>query len=128
MLYDPDAHPDPSAWLAADEDERRAVIGQMVGHERLPPGANREAHAIVHETVENQIASRDPPEVAATLERLRGEGLGRHDAIHAIGTALTDQLFKILHDKRPFDRVAYVAALSKLSANNGQRAVRRRRT
>jgi hypothetical protein len=46
--------------------------------------------------VENQVLLGDETPVASTLERLRGEGLARHDAIHAIGTVLAPVILDIV--------------------------------
>ena len=61
--------------------------------EELP---NLPLHAGVHIIVENQVAMGTATRTAATLERLQGEGLDRHDAIHAIGSVLADFLFNFL--------------------------------
>jgi hypothetical protein len=42
--------------------------------------------------VENQLAEQLPPVVRA-IERLKMQGLTRHDAIHAIGTVITEQFY-----------------------------------
>lgn len=53
---------------------------------RLHAGSSK-SHAAFHLAVETQAATGFEPTVRA-LERLRGQGLNRHDAIHAIGSVL----------------------------------------
>lgn len=53
---------------------------------------NATLHAAIHTVVENQLALGDP-EVRETLDRLLADGLDRHDALHAIGSVLSEQLF-----------------------------------
>jgi len=91
MKYDPERAPDPERWLALGEMERIEMV------RRFHRGAairtpNDQIHAVVHVTVENQVAMGDEIPVAATLARLMGEGLSRHDALHAVGSILMGHL------------------------------------
>ena|SRR5437763_394525 len=61
-------------------------------HISLP---NYRLHATIHVVVENQIALGEQVVVEA-LERLRNDGLSRHEAIHAIGTVLGEHLYDVL--------------------------------
>lgn len=110
--------PVPTEWLALPEDAR---LEQVLAYHRAlrlshPPMANPRLHAAVHVVVENQIALREPAEVAATLERLVAEGLDRHEAVHAIGEVVVDEIVAIGHRSRRFDREAYGRALRQLCA------------
>jgi len=82
--------------------------------EVLLDGANPFAHVTIHQIVENQIAGRTPPQTAETLEALMQAGYTRHEAIHAIGRIVSDEIFEILRDERPFDEAGYVQALREL--------------
>lgn len=77
-------------------------------------GVNPFVHATLHVIVENQLAEGDPPETAATLARLTAAGLSRHEAMHRIGNAAIEQIYRMRREKRPFHRAAYVRALSEL--------------
>ena len=55
-------------------------------------------HATIHTVVENQLALGERV-VGEALERLRSEGLTRHDAVHAIGTVLAEQIYDALKDR-----------------------------
>jgi hypothetical protein len=78
---------------------------------------NARLHAALHVTVETQLAEGYEPTVA-TLKRLVAEGLDRHEAIHAIGSVVTEQMFDLLSGaKSSFDHDAYDQALSALSAD-----------
>ncbi len=89
--YDPDTAPDPGTWLELDEGERLLLVGDY--HERagdeLP---DVQIHAVIHVIVENQLAEAYMPAVEA-LARLMDDGLSRHDAMHAIGSVLTEQIW-----------------------------------
>jgi hypothetical protein len=119
MRYDPARAPDPVVWLQLDQFER---IDAALEHHRKrledwhPEVGNIRLHAVIHAIVENQVASGDPPEVAATLVRLVEEGLERHDAIHAVGSVEIGEIQEMLEDERIYDRVAMVARLDRLSA------------
>ena len=85
--YDPESAPDPEAWIAAGDDERLRLIEQA--HRRLRVELpNEHVHAIIHLIVENQVALGDETPAADALQRLMGEGLTRHDALHAVGSVL----------------------------------------
>ncbi len=88
--YDPERGPDPEWWLSLDESERMNLVQGSPRNDEELPGSR--LHAAIHLVVENQIAMGDKTPVAATLERLLAEGLGRHDAIHAIGSVLAKHI------------------------------------
>lgn len=78
-------------------------------------GVNPFVHVTTHHVVENQIADNDPPQTAETLEALLEAGYSRHDAIHAIGAIVAEEVFEILRDDRPFGEAKYVKALRDLA-------------
>ena len=100
MRYDADRKPDAAAWLDLDEDDR---ISKIVAYHRWKriKLENERVHAIAHLAVENQVALGEPL-VSATLARLMKEGLTRHDAIHAVGTALMGVIYDV--GKNPKDK------------------------
>lgn len=89
--YDPDVAPDPAAWLALDEQLRIDLVEAHHRAERvrLP---NAKVHAVFHVIVENQIAE-ELQSVVRAMPRLMGEGLSRHEALHAIGSILAGRLY-----------------------------------
>jgi hypothetical protein len=116
--YDPDRSLDASWWSALPEEEQ---IDLVLDHHRKVgvrlPNAN--VHAITHVVVENQVLLGDETPVASTLERLLGEGLSRHDAIHAIGTALAPVIFDILKGEiRSDPNLVYYQRLRQLTAES----------
>jgi hypothetical protein len=92
--YDPRIDPDPEWWLGLDEDKAVLLVEKYhrAARQRMP---NLRVHAIIHAIVESQVALGDETPVAATLRRLRAEGLDRHNAIHAIGSALTGMIWEV---------------------------------
>ncbi len=114
--YDPAVAPSPLEWLALDEQERLLLVQRY--HERakieLP---NVKAHAVFHTVVENQLAE-GVPEVIETFERLRGEGLERHDVVHAIGSVLAQHMSRLMREGRSDDpNRAYFRELRRLTAS-----------
>ena len=93
--YDPDVEPEATAWLATPEDVRLDLIAtyHRCGRVSLP---SPRLHAAIHAVVENQLALGEL-EVVNAVKRLQNEGLGRHDAIHAVGTVLAEHLSDVLH-------------------------------
>ena len=115
--YDPNRAPDPAEWLELDEQERIVLVERF--HRKVPePAQSLKAHAIVHAAVETQLALNDPPSARDALTRLMGEGLDRHEAIHAIGSVLAEYLFEALRGPGAKDTSndAYAQALSRLTA------------
>ena len=85
--YDPESAPDPETWIAADDAERLRLIEEA--HRRLGVKLpNEHVHAIIHLIVENQVALGDETPAADAVQRVIGEGLTRHDALHAVGSVL----------------------------------------
>lgn len=113
--YDPDRAPDPARWLAQDEHQLISIIERYHRRERIE-NDRPQVHAAVHMVVENQIALRDELPVAEAVQRLMGEGLSRHEAIHAVGSVLMGYLSESLRSKSGPDNEAYnseVRALTK---------------
>lgn len=125
--YNPDVAPEPQKWLALDEGERHLLVEQFHRDARIPlPKSARRVHAIIHATVETQLALEDQVVVRETLHRLMQQGLTRHEAVHAIGSILAEQMYDILHETKTDDidpNLAYYAALQELTADKWRRGM-----
>ena len=77
-------------------------------------GVNPFVHLTMHVAVESQIADGEPPETAATIERLVGAGTIRHEAVHRVANILVEHLWTMQRERRGFDRPAFVRALNTL--------------
>lgn len=79
-----------------EQVQSRLMVRAMKEHLDDPhhglDGPRLRVHVATHAVVETQIAEGAPPETSMTLQRLMAEGLSRHDAIHAIGTVVSEQL------------------------------------
>jgi hypothetical protein len=116
--YNPDVAPDAEEWLASDEGERLLIVESYHRDARADiPKAARRLHASIHVVVENQLASKDEPVVRA-LARLMKEGLSRHDAVHAIGCAVSETIYDRLKVKEAPEtaNARYYAAVERLTA------------
>ncbi len=94
MRYNPRTAPNAARRLEADETEKHlAVLGY---HRRariqLP---SEQVHAVIHTVVENQVTTGDETPVAEAIQRLREQGLSRHEAIHAVGTVLAGHMWEL---------------------------------
>ena len=119
--YDPDTSLSPADWLETDEGDRIEMVSSYHRRKkiRLP---NAQLHAVIHVVVENQLALGEEA-VVKTLARLQAEGLGRHDALHAIGSVLAADLYELMHENaEPTNAVyaRYLERLQKLTAKNWQ--------
>lgn len=91
--YDPDIAPDPGEWLALPDSERiRLAQNYHVAARVKAPSIK--FHALMHVSVENQIASGYGPSKKA-VARLKLEGLSRHEAIHAIASVIVQFIFEL---------------------------------
>ena len=115
--YNPLIAPDPVQWLDTDESERIMLVKEF----HIDAGYELEEepqmlHAAIHVLVENQIALKMEP-IPATVKKLIRQGLDRHEAIHAIGAILSEDIFDLMHDKAvSFNAKAYRRRLDKLTA------------
>ena len=93
--YDPEVKPDPAEWLDLDEQQRIMLVEsyhRAAGIE-LP---NVNVHAVIQAVVENQIAAGIDAVVLA-MERLMGDGLDRHESLHAVGSVLAEHLYEAIN-------------------------------
>ena len=128
MRYDPEAAPDPEKWLALEEAQRLDSVSAFHSRMRvkLP---NAHLHAAVHVIVENQLAEGFDLATDA-LDRLRAEGLDRHEAIHAIGSVLIGHVRDLMREgaTTPDPNGPYAQALRMLTARGWREEFSRART
>ena len=118
MRYDPYQHIASEAWQALDESERIESVRRYHRRNRIRLD-NERLHAAIHVIVENQVALGDTFLARAVLLRLMEEGLDRHEAVHAIGSVLSAQLFAALREEAGADLNAqYVEKLNRLTAES----------
>ncbi len=75
---------------------------------------NPRLKALILEVVENQIRASDPPETRQTFERLLAAGYSRKQAVEMIGSALVEEIWGMLHERKVFDRARFAALLEQL--------------
>jgi hypothetical protein len=76
--------------------------------------ASPEVQRVLRQAVLDQVANREPPEVAATLARLQREGMSEDEAIRWISAALLQEMSIMIREQRVYDHASYVAALDRL--------------
>jgi len=109
--------PKPEEWMALDESERIHLV--KIFHEdfeeEVPEGKER-IHASIHVIVENQLIETEY--VPIVVKKLIQQGLDRHDALHAVGAIIAEDLFNIHHSKEgeDWDEKAYIKHLKNLTA------------
>ncbi len=99
-LLDP-ADPDDRSILV--EAEHRQFARVLQRHEDVALNGetvNPRLHLALHEMVANQLWDGEPPETWAAVQRLLGQGLDRHDALHVIMRAVSDIVFAALNKPR----------------------------
>jgi hypothetical protein len=112
-LYDPETTPSAAHWLGLDETERMELVSSYHSRKkiRLP---NSQLHAVIHVIVENQVALGERV-VVDTLARLQSEGLSRHDGLHAIGSALAEDLYELMREESDAAAHTYGRYLERLN-------------
>jgi hypothetical protein len=116
--YDPDVEPEASAWLDTPEGVRLDLVAAYHQRRRVRLPSPR-LHAAIHAVVENQLALGEL-DVVNAVKRLQNEGLGRHDAIHAVGMVLTEHLSDVLQtgsEPSPSVHKRYFERLNSLTAD-----------
>ena len=96
-------HPDLHAAVDAGEREI-AVDGQII---------NPALHLGLHEAVAKQVWDDEPPEVGLTAQRLTALGYDRHEVLHMLMSAISDQSWHALRGEDPDER-AFAARLAAL--------------
>jgi len=116
--YDPDIAPPAREWLDAAEGERLDLVRAYHDQHKIEL-ANARLHAAIHVVVETQLAMGEAI-VVDTLARLRGEGLGRHEAVHAIGSVLAERLVAAMRGEVTSETLptTYLKSLQSLSARD----------
>jgi hypothetical protein len=94
--------------------ERDALPEEMVDeHGNL---MSPRLHLHMHQIVERQLASDQPTGVREIERRLLRAGVSRHGVRHIIAQAVSDELWHIGKEKRPFDEDRYLRELRKLAS------------
>ncbi len=68
----------------------------------------------MHQVVANQLLADDPPETWQTVQRLADLGYDWHSIMHMIGELVSEDIYRALTEKRPFDPADYARRLSEL--------------
>ena len=92
---------DVRGWLELDETERLSRVEDAHQRDGSPVGENPRVHAAMHVIVENRLAAKDEPVIAA-FERFRIAGVDRHETVHALASVVAQQLFDITAEQRAF--------------------------
>lgn len=112
--YDPDRAPDPQRWRAQNEEDLIDIVQRYHRREKIAL-PNERSHAAIHVMIENQVALGEETPVPGAIDRLMGEGLSRHDAIHAVGAILITHMTRAVQENRPVSREAYYDAVRVLT-------------
>jgi hypothetical protein len=115
--YDPIHPQDSEEWLAIDESQRISLVEDY--HAAAEEGESEGSptmHAAIHVVVENQVAGGEDS-VSETVARLIRQGLDRHEAIHAVGAVLSEDIFHLLKgSNKSWDTKKFARRFEKLTA------------
>jgi hypothetical protein len=108
ISYVMDMHPEFEEIWAMGE---MAAYPQEINGQIVSPFV----HTVLHTIVDSQIRTEQPEFVVKTLNRLLGQGLEEHEALHAIIASFADIHFASFRQGKPFDQLAYQSRLGYLS-------------
>jgi hypothetical protein len=97
-LLDPAVPDDRSMLLEAEHPELARALRRREDVLVNGEAVNPRLHLALHEIVANQLWDGVPPETWAAAQRLLGQGLDRHDALHALMRAESDIVFAALRE------------------------------
>jgi len=109
----------------ADEDQRLFVLEALHPEcedalrdddEMLVDGEpfNPRLHITLHQVVANQLLAGNPPQTWQTVQRLAGLGYDWHNIMHMIARLVSDDIYQVTTEQKPFDLRDYVQRLSEL--------------
>ncbi len=87
---------------------------ELSGKDVTVDGVNPYLHASLHSVIERQIAETGPPETEQAVFRLTHAGLDRHEAVHRIAGLLSEFIYEMMKQKKPFDNALYCRRLRAL--------------
>jgi len=121
--YNASVPPKPQEWLALEDPERLDLVVAYVNkNEAHLEESARRMHAAIHLIVENQLASKIDP-TPAVYARLKRQGLKRHEAIHAIGSVVSENMFALMDGRGNPDPADYSDRLKKLTARRWKKGI-----
>tara|TARA_B100000586_G_scaffold227697_1_gene175721 strand:+ start:220 stop:648 length:429 start_codon:yes stop_codon:yes gene_type:complete len=94
--------------------------GEMASMPRKVNGmiVNPFVHTVLHVTIDRQIQMEDPEYVAVAYERLVGQGMDSHTALHAIIAIYANLHFAKTRRDMQFDSLAYETQINGLTFNS----------
>ncbi len=117
--YNPLIEPNKDEWLESSEYDRIDAVREF--HENSDDDKFEEndalsIHSTLHVIVENQLAM-GVELIPETIAKLTRQGLDRHEAIHAIGAIISEDIFYIVRGvKTDFSPKQYRRKLEKITA------------
>lgn len=115
--YNPDQPVNSENWLALDEAMRIELVYDF--HSDLDLEMADDAlslHSTIHVIVENQLAM-GVELIPETIAKLTRQGLNRHEAIHAIGALISEDIFDVMNgNAEEFSQKKYRRKLDKITA------------
>jgi hypothetical protein len=121
-FYDPINGPDEE-WFGLTEDEQLHEVKLAHADEPFEDESAETMHCAIHAVVERQIAAGEPS-VKAKIEEFLAAGVDRHEALHAIGWAISETIFDCVHDLKSHPN--FSDRLSALTLESWQKCIENR--
>lgn len=117
--YNPLVEPNKEEWLALSECDRIDSVKEFhenSNDDEFEEEAALSIHSTLHVIVENQLAM-GVALISETIAKLTRQGLDRHEAIHAIGAIISEDIFDVMRgEKTEFSPIRYRKKLDKITA------------
>jgi hypothetical protein len=114
-LLDPDDEDERSFLLEAQHPGLEAALArheEVIGDSGEP--MNPTLHVVLHLVVSNQLMADDPPETWQTAQRLARLDYDWHTVMHMLMAPVSDDVYRMMTEKRPFDHEDWVRRLAEL--------------
>ncbi len=98
--------------------ERGTLPDEVIGEDGQPMSPRM--HIAIHTIVERQLATDDPKGIVAIAHEMEQAGMSSHEVRHAIGQAVSGQLWAMSKERRAFNSAQYFAELRRIIESHKQ--------
>ncbi len=64
-------------------------------------------HIMIHASIENQLATKEPIEAYQFFNTMRSKKVSRHESVHLVGCFLAHLMYDVMVEHKPFDNDRY---------------------
>ncbi len=106
----------PADISEVTDPELREELQDLDARRREGEDVSPQMHLEIHNVVENQVAADDPPGIRSFFDRTVAAAGSRHEAVHLVGLAVSDEMYQMMTGSADFDPDRYFRRLEELYA------------